>query len=89
MKFEIYRETGRFYDITSTSDFARRVVPMPGDWRWRLKSSGRIVAEGGEGYQRRAKLLSALRSIFRDSPRRLQEIDQAERVALKAAGIVR
>lgn len=47
MKFELYRET----------TVAERLGPTPdpeatGDWRWRLRApNGRIVAEGGEGYE--------------------------------------
>lgn len=30
-----------------------------GEWRWRAKRGGRIVAESGEGYTRKADLLRA------------------------------
>ena len=33
-----------------------------GEWRWRAKRSGRIVADGGEGYKKKA---GALRSLQR------------------------
>lgn len=36
------------------------------EWRWRARTrNGRIVAEGGEGYKRRAALLSSLRSFMK------------------------
>ncbi len=74
MKFEFYRE-GKWETDDPSGYLAVNVDK--GDWRWRLKSNGRIVAEGGEGYQRSAKMLSALRSIFKDSPQRLREIEAA------------
>ncbi len=61
MKFEFYRTNQ---------------VPG-GDWRWRLKSNGRIVAEGGEGYRRIGDMLNTLRSIFKRDPTRLEEIERA------------
>jgi uncharacterized protein YegP (UPF0339 family) len=33
-------------------------------WRWRAKRAGRIVAESGEGYRRRASLFRALRRFI-------------------------
>ena len=35
-----------------------------GEWRWRLRASnGRIVADSGEGYQRRASALHAMQRV--------------------------
>ena len=34
------------------------------EWRWRLKASnGRIVADSGEGYRRRASVYEAVRRV--------------------------
>ncbi len=74
MKFEFYREEPRA-DANTGAYWVGNAKTH--DWRWRLKSNGRIVAEGGEGYQRSAKMLSALRSIFKESPQRLREIETA------------
>jgi len=39
-----------------------------GEWRWRLLArNGRLIAEGGEGYKRKAALLKTLRHIFAGS----------------------
>lgn len=47
MKFELYREAKpRLPEPGCIPD------PEPGDWRWRLRANnGKIVAEGGEGYE--------------------------------------
>ena len=42
-----------------------------GEWRWRMKRSGRIVADGGEGYRQRASALHSLVE-FLDSPYSIQ-----------------
>ena len=33
-------------------------------WRWRAKRKGRIISESGEGYVKRAKALSEMRSVI-------------------------
>ena len=35
-----------------------------GEFRWKAKRSGRVVAEGGEGYNRRAKLYKTLDKLI-------------------------
>lgn len=35
-----------------------------GEWRWRLKHKGRIMADSGEGYSRRNKCRRAVESII-------------------------
>lgn len=36
-----------------------------GNWFWRLNRRGRIVADGSEGYTRRADVLRAVRGVAR------------------------
>jgi len=36
-----------------------------GEFRWKAKRSGRIVAEGGEGYNRRQKLTRTLENFLK------------------------
>lgn len=73
MKFEFYREDEYVIEDGSAIDVREGV----GDWRWRLRSNGRIVAEGGEGYRRIGDMLNTLRSIFKRDPVRLEEIEKA------------
>lgn len=68
MKFEFYRQK---------QTLVQGIVD--GDWRWRLKSNGRIVAEGGEGYRRIGDMLTTLRSIFKRDSVRLEEIEKARK----------
>lgn len=35
-----------------------------GEWRWRARRVGRIVAEGGEGYRRKSSLMRSLRGFL-------------------------
>ena len=35
-----------------------------GDWRWHMKRKGRIVAESGEGYERRAGCIRTLHRLL-------------------------
>lgn len=35
-----------------------------GEWRWRLKHKGRIMADSGEGYSRRNKCRHAIERIM-------------------------
>jgi len=36
------------------------------EWRWRMRASnGRIVADGSEGYKRRASLIKGLNRVFK------------------------
>lgn len=76
MKFEFYRE-GKWETDDSSGYLAINVDK--GDWRWRLRSNGRIVAEGGEGYRRIGDMLTTLRSIFKRDPVRLEEIEKARK----------
>lgn len=39
-----------------------------GYWRWRLKASGHVKAEGGDGYSSKSALRAALRSMGRVNP---------------------
>ncbi len=40
------------------------VYPAMDGHRWRLKAGGRIVAESGEAYRRRADAVTAARKVF-------------------------
>lgn len=54
--------------------------PANGQWYWHLKArNGRIVADGGEGYMRRAQVVNILRRIFKDSPLETQ-VEKAAKV---------
>jgi uncharacterized protein YegP (UPF0339 family) len=42
-----------------------------GDWRWRLKLNGRVMADSGEGYRTRAGCLKAVgrvATLFASNP---------------------
>lgn len=41
-------------------------------WRWRLKSSGRVVADSGQAYTRRADCAEAARNVL--DPGRVTEL---------------
>jgi uncharacterized protein YegP (UPF0339 family) len=61
MIFEIYKENVSFL--------------MP-QWNWRLKSKGNIVSSA-KGYNDIRSVLKTLRSIFKESPARMKEIEKA------------
>jgi len=52
-------------------------------WRWRAKNKGRIIAEGGEAYERRATMVKTLMNVFgfgagysEDKIKQLTEVDE-------------
>lgn len=45
------------------------------EWRWRAKRSGRIVAEGGEGYEHVEDLCETLSHLFATVAKRSYSID--------------
>lgn len=73
MKFKLYRENAGL---------------MFGDWRWALHATnGRIIANGGEGYQNFGDMMRTLHSIFQSSPLRSAELQKAEEAARKLHGL--
>lgn len=55
MKFELYRESPAGHMVA-------HLGKPPGDWRWRLRArNGKIVAEGGEGYERAHDMVRTVR----------------------------
>jgi len=50
-----------------------------GEWRWRLRAgNGRIIADGGEGYTRKAAALNGMMrvgAVFAHGPVRIEEVD--------------
>src|SRR5919109_2724100 len=48
-----------------------------GEWRWRARRAGRIVADGGEGYKRQAACLRSLQR-FCNSSRAVRALSLAE-----------
>lgn len=64
MKFKLYRENSGM---------------TLGDWRWKLlATNGRIIANGGEGYQKFGDMMRTLHSIFQSSGLRHAELLKAE-----------
>ena len=52
-------------------------------WRWRAKSRGRIIAEGGESYERRPTMIKTLKNFLgfgggfsEDKIQQLVEVDE-------------
>lgn len=54
---------------------ARRGLSLRKQWRWRIRAkNGRIVANGGEGYNNRADMLRAL-DIVREALNERESLD--------------
>ena len=60
---------------TGPSRLAQVYQDQAGHWRWRLKVSGRIVADSGQGYTRRPDARTALtRVLTSTNPVTVQEV---------------
>jgi len=51
------------------------ISKSPQEYYWNLKSKGQIVADGG-GYDQLRYLIKTLKSIFKESPARMKEIER-------------
>jgi len=66
MKFEIYQDSSLFQD-----------------WRWRgVARNGKIIVEGGEGYDRLQSMTRTLRKLFPDGVHNAAVEKELARVAL-------
>jgi len=74
---ELYRETpirdeyqdAHFMMLDDTvyvndQPMTKEQITRPGKWRWRMVSSGRIVADSGQGYVRRIDMVHALCGVI-------------------------
>ena len=65
--FEIYRQSQKSGN------------PTRGEWRWRASSKGRIKADGGESYKRRASCVAAIRQFVFDCLKGAVKVTQGGR----------